>query len=249
MKDAADFYTGIIVDAYVKLKSAHFDPQPYAQFVAKAGQPGLEIGCGDGEPLLSLRRRGLDVEGVDSSRDMLERCQANAAALGLDVILHHQRVETLSLERRYRSIYFAGPTFNLLPDDHMALCALRAIRAHLADDGSALIPLWVPEPTPFEELGVAREATAEDGALLRYTPLSEVYDEVARVRTTAVRYERHTSAATERAERQWIIHWHTQEHIRTMCEQAGLHVASLIDETGTPAVPTATEFTLIAQRK
>ncbi|WP_407061585.1 methyltransferase domain-containing protein [Actinomadura napierensis] len=33
----------------------------------------MELGCGDGDPLLELRRRGLDVDGVDSSADKLER--------------------------------------------------------------------------------------------------------------------------------------------------------------------------------
>src|SRR5690349_19261066 len=114
--DAAEFYTGIVVDAYSKLKSTSFEPGPYADFVVAVGEPGLEIGCGDGEPLLSLRQAGLDVEGVDSSADMLERCRVNAAALGVEVTLYHQRMEELSLPRRYRSIYLAGPTFNLLPD-------------------------------------------------------------------------------------------------------------------------------------
>jgi hypothetical protein len=39
----------------------------------------MEIGCGDGDPLLALRHLDLDVGGLDSSSgDMLERCRANA---------------------------------------------------------------------------------------------------------------------------------------------------------------------------
>jgi 2-polyprenyl-3-methyl-5-hydroxy-6-metoxy-1,4-benzoquinol methylase len=109
--DAADFYTGIVVEAYTKLKSSHFDPEPYAQFVATMGQPGLEIGCGDGDPLLTLRRQGLDVEGLDSSSDMLERCRSNAAALGLEVRLHHQKVEQMSLrDGTARSTWLGRPS-------------------------------------------------------------------------------------------------------------------------------------------
>jgi SAM-dependent methyltransferase len=193
--DAAEFYTGIVVDAYARLKSSSFDPAPYAAFVTKTGEPALELGCGDGEPMLSLRQAGLDVEGVDSSADMLDRCRANAAALGLDVTLHHQRMEDLSLQRRYRSIYLAGPTFTLLPDDETAAQALRAIREHLTPDGQALIPLWIPEPTPPSDLGVQRTAADEQGATLVYTPLSETYDQSLRTRTTTVRYERHARTA------------------------------------------------------
>ncbi|QSB15354.1 class I SAM-dependent methyltransferase [Natronosporangium hydrolyticum] len=246
---ASEFYTGIVVDAYARLKSAHFDPEPYAEFVARAGQPALEIGCGDGEPLLTMRRRGLDVAGVDSSADMLGRCRANAAALGLEVTLHHQRMEELSLGRRYRSIYLAGPTFNLLPDDDSSLRALRAMRTHLVDGGSALVPLVIPEPTPTDQLGVAREAEGDDGAVLRYTAVSEEYDEVARTRTTRTRYERQTPVGLECAEREWILHWHTVVGFRALCAEAGLRVASVVDGSGAPANDTATSFTATVQRR
>ena len=31
------------------------------------GEPALEIGCGDGDPLLDLVAAGLDVEGLDAA--------------------------------------------------------------------------------------------------------------------------------------------------------------------------------------
>ncbi len=156
--DPSNFYSGIVVDAYARLKSTSFDADRYRDFVAAHGEPALEIGCGDGQPLLDLCAEGLEVEGVDSSADMLERCCENALRRGIQVRLHHQRVEDLHLGRRYASIDFAGPTFTLLPDDRTARRALEAIRRHLVDDGMALIPLWVPSPTPEEELGVCRSA-------------------------------------------------------------------------------------------
>lgn len=236
--DAAEFYTGIVVDAYAKLKSSTFDPAPYADFVAAAGEPALELGCGDGEPLLALRQAGLDVEGVDSSADMLTRCRSNAAALGLDVTLHHQRMEALNLPRRYRAIYLAGPTFTLLPDDETAAQALRSIRDHLTPDGQALIPFWIPDPTPPSDLGVPRQTTDDEGNTLVYTPLSETYDESRRTRTTSVRYDRRSATGdTDSAHRDWIIHWQTQASAHTLCTQAGLHIAHLDS-------PEPDEFTL-----
>ncbi|XVU21529.1 class I SAM-dependent methyltransferase [Actinoplanes sp. CA-054009] len=237
--DPAQFYTGLVVDAYAELRSARFDPGPYADFITRTGEPALELGCGDGDPMLALIRRGLDVSGVDSSADMLARCRANAAALGLEVTLHHQPMESLALPRRYRSIFLAGPTFNLLPDDGTARRALTAIREHLTDDGAALIPLWIPEPSG--DLGVAREATAGDGSLLRYTPLSETYDEASRTRVTKSRYERVTAGGTETADREWLLHWHTPEQFRALCAAASLTVAELRQDD--PA-----DFTVVVRR-
>ena len=91
--------------------------------------------------MLDLCAAGLLVDGVDSSLDMVERCREEAERRGLVVEVHHQRVEDLMLERRYASIYFAGPTFNLLADDETALRGLGSIHAHLTNDGAALIAL------------------------------------------------------------------------------------------------------------
>jgi SAM-dependent methyltransferase len=143
---------------------------------------------------------GLGVDGVDSSRDMVQRCRDNAARRGLQVAVYHQRAENLVLARRYASIDFAGPTFNLLPDDETALRALHVIGEHLVDGGMALIPLWVPEPTPAADLGMPRE-TEDDGVAPRFTPLSEIYDHDRRTRMTATKYDKATSTGVESADR------------------------------------------------
>lgn len=151
--DPADFYTGIVAELYGPLKSFSQDPEPYAAFIQQAGMPALELGCGDGDPLLELRRRDLDVDGVDSSADMLERLRRRADEQDIPATVFHQRMEALNLPRRYRAIFLAGPTFTLLPDDATALAALRGIRAHLAEGGTALVPLFTPGPTPAEQIG------------------------------------------------------------------------------------------------
>lgn len=118
--DAADFYTGIVSDAYAALRSTTFDATRYLDFVRDAGEPALELGCGDDGPFFDLVRDGIDVDGVDSSQDMLERAQAHADTEGLRITTYCQPMQELALLRTYRAIYLAGPTFTLLPDDDTA---------------------------------------------------------------------------------------------------------------------------------
>jgi SAM-dependent methyltransferase len=238
------FYTGLIADLYVPLRSSRPDPEPYAAFVAACGEPALELGCGHGEPLLALRSRGLDVEGLDSSPDMLALCRQAAADAAIDVVLHESPMETMNLGRRYRSIYLAGPTFNLLPDDATAQAALDRITAHLEPGGSALVPLFLPEADDVGAIGVSREAVDERGEVIRFTPVDVARDEAARVQRSLLRYER----GDEVVEREWTLHWHTQAGFRTLAEAAGLIVAAVLDPAGGPAPDDATTFVFILTR-
>lgn len=238
----ADFYTGIVADLYGSLKRFSVDPEPYAAFVKQAGGLGLELGCGDGDPLIELRRRGLRVEGVDSSADMLARCRRRAREQGVDVVVHHQRMEALELPRRYDAIFLAGPTFTLLADDEDALASLRGIRTHLAEGGTALVPLFVPDPTPVEQFGQVRSVTADDGTESRVSVVWEERDEAARTQTTTLRYEHRHGAGSTVEERPWRLHWYTRPGFKELATAAGLRVVSVIDAEGRPAADGATDL-------
>lgn len=229
------FYTGIVAEAYAALRSAPVDSRAYLAFVREVGGPALEIGCGDGDPLLDLLAAGLEVDGLDSSPDMLARCRRAAAARGFDVALHEQPMQTMELGRRYRSIYLAGPTFNLLPDDEVAEASLRRIAAHLEPEGAALVPLFIPRPTPPDRLGRARAHTADDGTTARVTALRETRDEHARTHITILRYELDTDGETVAEDRPWLLHWYTQQGFTDLATGAGLRVEAILAPDGRPA--------------
>lgn len=243
--DPSQFYTGLVADLYGPLRSSPPDPEPYARFIARSGEPALELGCGDGDPMLELRARGVEVEGLDSSADMLARCRRRAGELGLEVVLHHTAIEAMELPRRYRSIFLAGPTFNLLPDDETARLALVRIHDHLAPDGTALVPLFVPEPVAPEELGLPREHRTGAGELLRVAVVEAERDERRRTQVARLRYERSAGARSSTLERSWTLHWYTQAGFRAMAEEAGLWVRAVLDAEGAPAGSDAPQFTFV----
>lgn len=242
MGEASEFYTGLVAELYGALRSSPPEAAPYRRFVERAGPPSLELGCGDGDPLLELRAAGLEVEGLDSSADMLERCAARAVAAGLDVVLHHAPMESMALGRRYRSIYLAGPTFTLLPDDATAVRALRRVAAHLEPDGAALVPLFVPEPDDVGAVGVPRRAIDAEGRTLRVTVVSVERDDAARRQTTVLRYERD---GDEPLERPWVLHWYDRDGFAVLAAEAGLDVTSARAHDGTPAGPDARAWSVV----
>ena len=162
MDSPADaFYTGLVAEVYSQLKSASFPAERYARLIEKYGEPALELGCGDGDPLLELRALGLDVDGVDSSSDMLARLRGRAERRGLVVSAWLTPMEAMDLPRRYRTVFLAGPTFNLLPTDDAMQEALHAIRGALARR-CRHHSLFVP-PGRSDEVGTTtREETGAD---------------------------------------------------------------------------------------
>ncbi|WP_299520888.1 class I SAM-dependent methyltransferase [uncultured Serinicoccus sp.] len=243
--DAANFYTGLVADLYHPLKAHSFDAAPYQAFIEQWGEPALELGCGDGEPLLDLRAHGLEVEGVDSSADMLERCAQEAQVRGLAVTLHHQRMEHLTLPRLYRSIFLAGPTLTLLPDDATAGQALQAIARHLHPEGRALVPVSEPAPTRPDATGSIRQTTASDKSVIRVTVIGARRDEETRTQVTTLRYEREKDGRTQRLDRDWTLHWYPRDVLAELVSAAGLTIDEVRGPNGQLVTETDTDVQLI----
>jgi SAM-dependent methyltransferase len=240
--DPSLFYTGLVADLYSTLRSVDPDPEPYARFIAESGEPALELGCGDGDPLLELRRRGLDVEGLDASSDMLTRCRARAEEAGLKVVLHESQIETMDLSRRYQSIFLAGPTFNLLPDDDHAALGLGRIAAHLMPDGVALVPLFIPEAVSIDAPVQPKAYQDADGSIMQVTTISVERNEAARQQRSLLRYERIRPTGHVVLEREWVLHWHTQESFGALAADEGLRPVAVLGPRGGPAKATDQQF-------
>lgn len=214
----SDFYTGLVADLYAPLKSASFPPDRYVELIAKYGQPALELGCGDGDLLLDLHRAGLDVDGIDSSADMIARLRRRAAELGITANAWVTTMEELTTTRGYRTIFLAGPTFNLLPsDDHMAR-SLERIRMSLAPDGTAVIPLFKPSPA---EPGPPRRQETSNGWIACGVGAAH-RDEAARIQSVTLRYERSQDGELETLDRDSLLHWVDTATFAKLVEQAGL---------------------------
>src|SRR6478752_10117478 len=83
-------YDGLVAEAYdvwLPPDGRYDDRDFYRDLIRKGDGPALELGCGNGRLLVGYLADGLDVEGVDSSADMLDICCFHAEAAGHDVAL------------------------------------------------------------------------------------------------------------------------------------------------------------------
>lgn len=222
---ANTFYTGLVADLYGPLKSTSFPVDPYRELIRRFGHPALELGCGDGEPLLDLREEGLDVDGIDSSPDMIMRLRRRAAKRGVEVDAWVASMETMRLVRTYQTIFLVGPTFNLLPNDQAMARALSRIEQVLASDGTAVIPLFVPEPVSIDEIGVPTRQDTPTG-WIGWHIVDAARNEEARTQTLTLRYERADGPEKETLERDWVIHWISFDMFTHLARKVGLRAVS-----------------------
>ncbi len=104
--------------------------------------PALDVGCGTGRLLLRYLQAGWDVDGVDTSADMLAICRAKADRQGLAPKLYQQSMQALDLPRTYKTIFIPCGTFCLIVDRDEAFEALRRFYAHLEPGGILVFNLF-----------------------------------------------------------------------------------------------------------
>jgi SAM-dependent methyltransferase len=168
---------GLLYDS-VPLYRARQDIAFYVDEARTVGGPVLEMGCGTGRILLPIARAGVTITGIDSSRQMLERCRAKLAAeppaVRSRVTLEHHEMRDFSLGAKFPLIIapFRVVQHLVTPDDQLAFLA--TISRHLAPGGRFVFDVFNPR---FDLLvganGVEREDTPEqplpDGRTLRRT--------------------------------------------------------------------------------
>ena len=99
------------------------------------GQPALDLGCGSGRLLLPFLQHGLDVDGCDYSKDMLEQCQKQANIVELSPRLYEQALHEIDLPRRYRTIFACG-VIGLGGEKRFTLKAMQRCFDHLRIGGA-----------------------------------------------------------------------------------------------------------------
>ena len=250
MTDASQFYTGLVADLYEPLAGELARADDYVTFLERAGTPALELACGSGLPLVELRQRGYEVEGLDSSRDMLDRCRERAARAGVDVVLHEGEMQRFSLGRRFRSIFLAGASFTLLTTDADASAALDCMLAHLEPGGAVLVPLERPDlDAERAAVGVFRETRDAGGAVLRVGMVALETEDGGRTARRRLRYERvPEGGAAEVVERDWLRRAWSSAEFRGLLEAAGFADVAFVAPSGGPAPDDARLFVALARR-
>lgn len=122
-------------------KSLDGDLEFYYQEIKDFKGPILEAGVGTGRLLIPYLERGLKIEGLDYSQEMLDLCKKNLDQRGLKTRLYRQDLKTMSLDKKFEAIIM--PTGSICLIDNIDLL-LKNFYDHLRDQGKIFIDLIFP---------------------------------------------------------------------------------------------------------
>lgn len=246
-------YRGLMAEAWDVLRgdtSQWPDRSFYREAIARYGEPVLDVGCGTGRLLLDYAARGIDIDGVDNSPEMLALCQARIDAEGLGVSLYEQYMEELDLPRRYQTILVPSSSLQLITDPDQAAVAMTRLLAHLEPGGAlvaSFMTLW-REGDPLESTHERSAIRPEDGAMFRHVAHAR-FDPATRLEHTDDLYQRIVDGkvvAEERHVRSPATLSYTQAEATALFEAAGLTgIVAYHEFTWEPATPDDRLFTLV----
>ena len=199
----------------------------------------LDVGCGTGRLLIPYLAAGIDIEGVDSSKEMLSICRKKARRKGLNATLYEQRMQTLDLANRYSSIIVPGGSFHLITEREEAAEALKRFNEHL--EVGSVLALSLDDPSAElrgDTLGrwISRgTVTRPDGTEVHQERMKERIDRAEQVTSTLIRYR---VVRDERVVQEQVhtmkMRLYFRHEIQEMLERAGFReIAAMHGDTGT----------------
>ena len=141
-QEASTWHYGVIARWWAEFNTTGPEIDYFRPFV-EAGQPALDVPCGNGRLLLPYLRAGLDVDGCDVSGDMVAHCREAAEREGLSPNLYVQPMHELDLPRRYRTILVCGG-FGLGTTYEQDLEGLQRLHDHLEPGGLLVLDSEMP---------------------------------------------------------------------------------------------------------
>lgn len=219
-------YSGIVAAAYDLYFGAEpfWDQAFYEQRLRNNGGRALEVACGTGRLLLPLLRDGLEVEGLDTSRDMLDRLRAKARTMNLSPVLHEAPMQDFDLPERYRTVFVPAGSFGILVDLAEVRAALDCMFRALESGGEVLIPVAeasaddAPVPDWRERRNVF--VPEHDARLIAHERIG--YDDGGRLQHWHLRYTAQRSGHdNEVFFRDHVLRHYGADEFRRLLEDAG----------------------------
>lgn len=195
----------------------------YIRHLSSIGGRILEAMVGTGRLLIPLLEAGINVEGIDSSPDMLAVCRKHCTGRNLNPVLYQGCVANLDIPGKYSAIAVSFGSFMLLEKRTAAVAALQAFARHLEPQGRIFIDLELPiEDFKTENIVKQRlPIDCPDGSTILLQSTSRI-DWLNQLNTTVIRYEKWKEGKLVATELQNLsLHWFGRDEFIMCLRESG----------------------------
>jgi SAM-dependent methyltransferase len=210
-----------VYDLTKPIAASYPDVPYYKAHLSQISGRILEAMVGSGRLLIPLLQAGLQVEGVDSSLDMLAACRKNCADRGLNPVLYEGAIDSLALPHRYSAIVVSFGSFLLLETRSRAVAALQTFARHLEPKGHLFIDLFLPIDD-FKTEQIVQQSppiVCPDGAVILMQTSVQI-DWLNQLVVKQIRYEKWQAGRLVACELQRLpLHWFGKDEF-VACLQA-----------------------------
>ncbi|MBX3365410.1 MAG: class I SAM-dependent methyltransferase [Phycisphaeraceae bacterium] len=255
------FYAGAVAEVYDLLfppDCEQVDEAFFARHIVAGEGPALEIASGTGRLLLRLLARGLPVEGLELSADMLRICRERASKREIPAVLHHASMVDFSLGRQFATVFVPFYSFQILTDRSEAECCLRSLYNHTAPGGKTMLTTWThwEDMLPAGERGekpwkLVRTGRDDDRGLFVTSSAASEVNRTEQLQTNWFRYDVYQHGRlVETTSRIETIRFYHKYELQMMMERAGfVDVRVTGDETDEPATDAHTSWVVTGYRR
>ena len=186
------------------------DVEYYADLLAGVSGRILEPAVGTGRILIPLLEAGHDVEGLDTSPQMLAVCRQHCRDRGLDPVLHEADMTAFVRPEFYQAVIIPAGSFELLDGTPAAQRALACFRGSLAPGGRLVLDIDPPQLIAGPE---PPRHWRRESSLWTLQVMHAWYDSAANQTTRLLRYEKWQAGELIVTELQWfrLQHWSLRE--------------------------------------
>jgi SAM-dependent methyltransferase len=156
-----------IADVYDELYETLFDTEGAVEFLASLAEGGraLELGIGTGRIALPLKKRGVEVHGIDSSEAMVDKLRAKPGGDEIPVTMGD--FAEVKAEGEFALVYIPFNTLFALTTREDQVRCFRNAATRLTSRGTFVVEAFVPDLYRFKDhQRVAVERLGDDAVQL-----------------------------------------------------------------------------------
>lgn len=204
------------------------DVKYYTGLLADVSGPILEPATGTGRILIPLLEAGHQVDGLDSSPQMLACCRQHCRDRGLDPVLREADMTVFVQLAAYEAVIIPAGSIALLDGRKATLQALTCFRDSLVPGGLLVVDVPVPRLAAGHE---AMRYWRRGSCLWTLQTMHLEYDPAANQTTRFLRYDKWQDGTLRMTELQTfrLQHWNCREFEDVLAETGFTHVLVAAD--------------------